>query len=62
MKLDQMMKAQGMTAQKLSEVSGVNKRTIEAYRSGRREPSLRAGLKIAEALNVSPYDILEDEE
>lgn len=58
MKLSEIMKEKGVTNQQLADLTGISKRTIEGYRSGRREPGLSAGLAIAKALNVDPYELL----
>lgn len=41
-----------MTTQELADKTKIKKRTLDNYRSGRREPSLSKGVKIAEALGV----------
>lgn len=53
--LSQIMKKRGLTSRKLAEITGLNQRTIESYRSLNVEPSFNNGLKIAKALNVDPY-------
>ena len=56
------MKKRGVTTQQLSERVGINKRTLENYRSGRRQMSLETGLRIADALNADPHELLDGEE
>ncbi len=48
------MRYQGLTTKELSELSGVNKRTIDHYlMSNPQEPSVTNAYKIAKALRVS---------
>lgn len=61
MKLSEIMKEKGVTNQQLADLTGISKRTVEGYRAGRREPSLSAGLAIAKALDVDPYELLGKE-
>lgn len=60
MKLAEVMKTKKVTAQQLADISGIPKRSIEGYRAGRREPSFSVGLIIAKALEVDPYDLLDE--
>lgn len=60
MRLSKIMKEKKVTTQGLADLTGINKRTLEAYRSNRIEPSFKTGLIIAKALKVDPYDLLED--
>lgn len=62
MSLTKVMKEKGVTTQRLSELTGINKRTLENYRTGRRKLSLETGLMIAKILEADPYDLLEDKE
>lgn len=62
MSLTKVMKEKKVTTQKLSEMTGINKRTLENYRTGRRSMSLQTGLMIAKALDVNPYELLPDED
>ncbi len=62
MSLTKVMKEKGVTTQRLSELAGINKRTLENYRTGRRKLSLETGLMIAKILEVDPYDLLEEKE
>lgn len=60
--LSKLMKEKCITSQQLSELTGISKRTIDEYRGSRKkEPSLSNGLKIADALNVDPHELLEGE-
>ena len=62
MSLTKVMKEKGVTTQRLSELTGINQRTLENYRTGRRKLSLETGLMIAKILEVDPYDLLEEKE
>ena len=62
MSLTKVMKEKRVTTQKLSELTGINRRTLENYRAGYRNMSLKTVLMIAKALDADPYDLLEDEE
>lgn len=58
--LADIMKEKGITSQELSEKTGIPKRTIDEYRGSRKkEPSLSKALKIADALNVNPRELIE---
>lgn len=61
MKLKETMKRKNITTQQLADMTGINKRTLESYRSGRREPGFKAGLMIARALETDPFSLIEDE-
>ena len=53
------MQERNITSQTLADLTGISKRTIDEYRSARRkEPSLSNGLKIADALNIDPHELL----
>lgn len=60
--LDEVLKELQVTTKKLAEMTGISQRTLEGYRAGRREPSLSAGLKIADALGVDPHRLVKDAE
>ena len=62
MKLSEIMEEKNITTKKLAELTGISQRTLEAYRSGRREPKLKTGLDIARALGVDPYMLIDDVE
>lgn len=56
------MKAKKVTSQELADMTGISKRTIDEYRGSRKkEPSYTNGLKIAQALEVNPYELIKDE-
>lgn len=57
--LNQIMSEKGVSARMLSQHTGIPKQTIDAYRQNRRTFSLINALLIADALNVSPYDLVE---
>lgn len=60
--LNDIMKAKKITSQALADKTGISKRTIDDYRSGRRkEPAFSTGLKIAEALGVDPRDLIKED-
>lgn len=60
--LREIMKEKNITSQALADKTGISKRTIDEYRSGRRkEPSLSNGLKIADALGIKPHDLIKEE-
>jgi len=57
--LKEIMQERNITSQALADLTGISKRTIDEYRSARRkEPSLSNGLKIADALNIDPHELL----
>ena len=56
--LDEVMKELNVTTKRLSELTGIPKQTLDAYRVGRREPALSVGLKIADALGVDPHRLV----
>lgn len=59
--LADIMKEKDITSQQLADMTGIPKQTIDQYRSGRRkEPSFSNGLKIATALGVDPYRLLDE--
>jgi putative transcriptional regulator len=62
MRIAEIMVEKGITSKKLAELTGISQRTIESYRANRIQPSLKAGLYIAKALGISPYDLLDEEE
>lgn len=51
----------GVTSASLSEKTGIPKRTIDEYRTRRKEPSLSNGLKIADALGVDPHELIKED-
>jgi len=60
MKLSEIMKEKKVSSKQLEEMTGISVRTIEGYRSGRREPNLKNGLIIAKALDLDPYELYDD--
>lgn len=59
--LKEIMQEKNITSQALADLTGISKRTIDEYRSARRkEPSLSNGLKIADALNIDPHELLTE--
>ena len=59
--LKEIMQERNITSQALADLTGISKRTIDEYRSARRkEPSLSNGLKIADALNIDPHELLTE--
>lgn len=50
-----------MTSAKLSELTGISKRTIDEYRTRRKEPSLSNGLRLADALGVDPHELIKED-
>lgn len=59
MRIAEVMKEKGITSQQLADITGISKRTIDGYRSNRREPSFSVGITIALALNVEPQELLD---
>lgn len=61
-KLKEFRKFRGMTQAKLSEISGVNLRTLQDYEQGSKDINKVAGItlyKLAQALNCRVEDLLE---
>ena len=58
-KLASIRKAQGLTQERLSELSGVHRVLIARYESGRLTPTARNLVRLSNALNV-PVDELID--
>lgn len=50
-----------ITSQVLADMTGIPKRTIDEYRTRRKEPSLSNGLKLADALGVDPHELIKEE-
>lgn len=60
--LDKIMREKKITSQELAEKTNIPKRTIDEYRGARgKEPSLSRGLKIADALDVDPRELIKEE-
>lgn len=62
MRLSKIMKEKKVTTKELADLTGINIRTLEAYRSNRIEPNFKTGLAIAKVLKVDPYDLLDEEQ
>lgn len=60
--LDQILKAKGITSQRLADMTKIPKKSIDNYRSGRREPSLRVGVKIADVLHIHPRELIDEKD
>lgn len=59
--LKEVMVEKNITSRELAEKTGISKRTIDEYRGSRRkEPSFSNGLKIADALEVDPHELIKD--
>ena len=52
----------GISSQELSQKTGIPKRTIDEYRTRRKEPSLSRGLKLADALGIDPHELIKEGE
>lgn len=64
-KLKEIRMKRGLTQNRLSHISGVNKRTLEQYESARRDISganIKTLAHIALVLNVKIWEIIDDEE
>jgi transcriptional regulator with XRE-family HTH domain len=60
MRISEVMKEKGVTTKELSEKTGILVTAINEYRSARKkEPTLYRGLLIADALGVSPWELIE---
>lgn len=60
-KLKRLRRGNGLTQVELAEASGVAQSTIAQVESGKREePHPRTLKKLAEALGVTPADLLQD--
>ena len=62
MTLKEALKEKGWTVQRLSDETGINKRTLDKYMTGER-PLRRAEaanvIKIADALNIHPRELMD---
>jgi len=54
-------KISGVTQKELGELSGTSERTIQQYEGGKRQPRIEQLQKIANALKISPTDLLDEE-
>ena len=59
-KLRKIREQKGYSRTDLGYIACVSYASVAAYESGRREPSLSTGVRIAEALNVHPSALIED--
>jgi len=58
--LSAIMKEKGVTTAELSAKTGIKAATINEYRGARKkEPTLYRGLLIADALGVSPWELIK---
>ena len=65
MSLKTIRESRGITRQQLSETSGVNIRTIEAYEQEKKDinnAKLKTLLRLCKALGCNLEDIIDDEE
>ena len=63
MKIKQVRMDKGMTQEELGEILGVQKSAVAKYENGRVVNIKRSTLKkIAEVLNISPFELVYDEE
>lgn len=61
MKLRELRRVKVLTLHELEEVSGVSYNTIWRLENGRTEAQPRTIRKLAKALGVEPYDLIEGE-
>ena len=59
--LREILKEKNITSQALAEKTGISKRTIDEYRTRRKEPSLSKGLKIADVLGIDPHELIKED-
>lgn len=59
-KIKEFRKKRGITQKKLSELSDVHEVQIRRYESNATMPSIETMIKIAEALDVEPHELLYD--
>ncbi len=60
-KLKRIRLTRAMSQRKLAEVAGMSQRAIVDLETGKREPHPSTLGKLAQALNVDPGDLLDDE-
>lgn len=58
--LSEILKNKKITTSRLSEMTGISKRTLEHYRAGTRQMNLINGLLIADALEIDPHDLINE--
>lgn len=51
-----------IASQELADKTGIPKRTIDEYRTRRKEPSLSNGLKIADAIGIDAHDLFAQQD
>ena len=64
-KLKQLLKEKGYTVQEFSELSGLSKRSLDIYMSGKRKfdkTQFWFALKVADTLDIDPHELLEERE
>lgn len=64
-KIKELRKQKKLSRQELSDITGINSRTLESYEQGRKDingAKLKTLLLLCTALNCNLEDILEDEE
>jgi transcriptional regulator with XRE-family HTH domain len=59
-KLEQERVRQGLSLQKLGEISGVHRTTIGMIEKGERSPSLVICLRLADALGIPLWEVLKN--
>ena len=59
-KLRKIREQKGYSRTDLGYIACVSYASVAAYESGRREPSLSTGVRMAEALNVHPSALIEE--
>lgn len=59
MELNKILKEKGITAQKLSELTGINISTIQKYSCKNRKISVDNAKKIAKVLNIEWWKLFE---
>lgn len=52
-------KEKGLTAAELSRKIGVSRQTMSLWENGKRTPSLKHAIRLAEALNIPTVEILK---
>ena len=50
----------GLTQKQLGSISGTSEITIRQYELGKRQPRIEQLQRIADALNISAYDLIEN--
>lgn len=62
LRLNELLIQLGKTSLWLAKETNISKRSIDEYRTNRREPSFSKGLLISDALNVDPHELIIKEE